>query len=184
VGHWLRRIHIFYLCSTNCFKKSHGHGVWQWYHARDNDLDISMLAPLTEPCFSADFDGFCSSWQRCPISRLILMKKFLLDMRRKCGSIDDLPTLTWPSFVACHMASTAIQTCVVDFTTLCSFLLTTVVIITSRVIRVLECRTTGSSLHRLGIRRSCIVRHVDLRLQKCGCRKQHNRLVGMDWKHR
>jgi hypothetical protein len=57
-----------------CASMKSGTGV-NTYHVREIGLEISMLDPLVAACFSDDLGCFCSSWQRCPISRLILVKK-------------------------------------------------------------------------------------------------------------
>ena len=50
------------------------------------------------------------------------------------------PSLTWPSLIACHMASTAIQTSMVYFSTLCSFLAAAGVVASRSLIMFVKCR--------------------------------------------
>jgi hypothetical protein len=72
----------------------------------------------------SEFFGFCSSWQRFPISLLILIQD------SANGSVSPTfvrlvihsPPLTRPPLIAGHMATSAIQACMVDFSALCLLL--------------------------------------------------------------
>lgn len=74
--------------------------------------------------FSEGF-GLRSSWQRCPISRLMLLavKKAL-----ECTKVVNSPSLTRSPFVASHMAPPAVQTRMINLPPLCRFLFLRVVV--------------------------------------------------------